>query len=940
MKSFTLSANKDWKFYRGVPPKGHSENVSNNPHDHGLDAYDDRYDDKEWETVCLPHTVRVEKLLCSGGKNYQGECWYRKRFTVKKEWEDKELFFEFGGAMQRLDAWLDGKALSSATCGFLPVRLSVSGLKEGEHLLALKSDNSDMPDVPPGKPQGALDFCYFGGLYRDAKFSVRNKLRFTDAVHEGRAAAGGLFARAFLPDGKGGDAQIRVRATVVNHESADAEITLKLLLDGAEACEKSASVQAGQEIDLDNTFVVKNPALWSPDSPNVYKLTARLYKGDELLEEKEENLGIRTTEFKNDGFYLNGERLFLNGTNRHQEFPYVGFAIPDAMQKRDLRLIKDTGFNCIRTAHYPMSESFMNYCDELGILCIVPTPGWQIHPASVLFDERSYENTRRIVRMNRNHPSMLLYEPILNETDYPEYFAEEQANIVMEECGDAPAWFACDAHSRLADRFPVNYRHGNAIINKPVVVREYNDNWIEQYGPKKTIKRVRRGERTDYYPGGEVPMIKNATERFECYASLRRDERLCGGCIWCAFDNNRGYELNEGAWGIFDFLRIPKFSYYMYDAQQDIKKAGAKCFIANYRKESSPEDVTVFANTEEVRLSLNGRVIGTKKVVREEGINSPVVFENVPFEKGVLTAEAVERGAVLKSYSVTTPEKPVAVRLTAKNFGVEGWKADGSDLMLVHAEIVDKNGTVVPDAEPVVRFFLQGDAEIVGAKEKRVQADRVQAEAGVTGVVLRAGRSAGKIVLSAEAEGLPSSEITLEISPDDTEYLGGREYEPTVTEPEYPCDRNEFFSEAESVKQSHSDRWDVGLLKPACASSYKEGFGPEQANGKEIYAPWTAADETLPQWWQVDLQGECEVTGVAISWEKDWVWYDFDVLVSTDGKEWTKCHHGYASGQTTKPERFSSPVKAGYLRIAINALRGEGAAAIYHVAVYGNKISG
>ena len=84
MKSVTISANKDWKFYRGVPPKGHSENVSNNPHDHGLDAYDTRYDDKEWETVCLPHTVRVEKLLCSGGKNFQGEYWYRKSFTVKK----------------------------------------------------------------------------------------------------------------------------------------------------------------------------------------------------------------------------------------------------------------------------------------------------------------------------------------------------------------------------------------------------------------------------------------------------------------------------------------------------------------------------------------------------------------------------------------------------------------------------------------------------------------------------------------------------------------------------------------------------------------------------------------------------------------------------------------------------------------------------------------
>lgn len=938
MKSIDLSANKDWKFYRGMPPKGHSENASKNSHDHGLDAFYSGYDDGDWETVCLPHTVRIEKPVCSGGRNYQGECWYRKRFVVKKEWENKEMFFEFGGAMQRLDAWLDGKSLAFATGGFLPVRLDVGGLKEGEHLLVLKADNSDMPDVPPGKPQGALDFCYFGGLYRNAKFSVRNKIRFTEAVHEGRPGAGGLFTRTFLPNGKNGDAEIRSRVTIVNRESADAEITLKLLLNGAVVCERSAVVKSGEEIDIDNTFVVKKPELWSPEHPNLYKLTAELFKDNELLEEKEENLGIRTTEFKDDGFYLNGEKLYLNGANRHQEFPYVGFAVPDAMQKRDLRLLKDTGFNCIRTAHYPMSESFMNDCDEIGIMCIVPTPGWQIHPTSVLFDERSYENTRRIVRFNRNHPSMLLYEPILNETDYPEYFAEKQASIVTEECGDVPAWFACDAHSRRADLFTVNYRCGNFKTVGPEFVREYNDNWIEQYGPNKTLKRVRRGEHTDFYPGGEVPMIKNALERFDYYASLRGNENLCGACIWAAFDNNRGYELNEGAWGVCDFFRIPKFSYYMYDAQQDIAKVGAKCFIANCHKENSPEDIVVFANSEEVRLSVNGKIVGTKKVERENGINRPVIFEGVAFEKGVLTADAIESGKVLTSYSVRTPEKPYAIRLTAKNFGVDGWKADGADIVLIHAEIVDKNGTVVSDAEPVVRFGVRGDAEIVGAKEKRIGAERVQAEAGVAGAVVRAGRSAGKVVLTAQSDGLEAAEILLEVTADETEYLEGREYEPSKVVAEYPCDLKEFFSERESCKEQQTARWDIGSLKPTCASSYKEGFGPEQANQKGIYSPWMAANDSLPQWWQVDLQCECEVTGIAISWEKDWVWYDFDVETSLDGNNWTKRYSGYASGQTIKPYRFSSPVKAKYLRVVVNGLNGEGVAAFYHAEIYGNKI--
>lgn len=154
--------------------------------------FDVRYNDCEWEVVHLPHTVRVEKLLCSGGMNYQGECWYRKKFTVKREWCDKETFFEFDGVMQRVDAWLDGKPLGYALGGFLPVRFDVSGISAGEHLLVLRADNSDLPDVPPAKPQGALDFCYFGGIYRNARFLVKNKVRFTSAVHEGRPAAGGL----------------------------------------------------------------------------------------------------------------------------------------------------------------------------------------------------------------------------------------------------------------------------------------------------------------------------------------------------------------------------------------------------------------------------------------------------------------------------------------------------------------------------------------------------------------------------------------------------------------------------------------------------------------------------------------------------------------------------------------------------------------------------
>ena len=183
MKTLKLSANGYWKFYRGKATKGKTIN-SQNPHDVGVAVFDPRYDDSIWETVFLPHTVREERLNCSGGYNYVGECWYRKKFIVEEEWEGKSLFIEFEGAMQRMDAWLDGKPLGVKYGGFLPHGFDLSGLKSGEHLLVLKLDNSDCFDIPPAKPQGALDFCYFGGLYRNAWFYISEKLHFSRAVHE------------------------------------------------------------------------------------------------------------------------------------------------------------------------------------------------------------------------------------------------------------------------------------------------------------------------------------------------------------------------------------------------------------------------------------------------------------------------------------------------------------------------------------------------------------------------------------------------------------------------------------------------------------------------------------------------------------------------------------------------------------------------------------
>lgn len=934
MERERLSVNQYWKFFRGEPPKMREAN-SDNPHSKGVPPFAANYNDAEWGTVHLPHTVRVEKLNCSGGFNYQGECWYRKKFFIDENRAARENYFQFDGAMQRVDAWLDGKPLGVAYGGYLPVKLDLSGITAGEHTLALKVDNSDMKDVPPGKPQGELDFCYFGGLYRNAWFISANKVRFSDAVHEGKPASGGLFVRTFV---SGGEAAIRVRANWLNHTEKTVSAKIRLLLDGQTVYESEpALAAAGGDADVDCEFTIDNPRLWHPNTPELYTLTALLLDGESVLDEKKERIGIRSVEFTPEGFFINGEKLFLNGVNRHQEYAYIGNALSDSLQVRDVKLMRAMGANCIRTGHYPPDEVFLSACDQEGILCVIPTPGWQWYPMSVAFDEACYENTRRMIRLLRNHPSALLWEPILNETDYPEYFAKKQLEIAQEEYGDLKGLCACDWCGKYAENYPVNYTNGKVKTEKPEFVREYGDFYMEQYGPMKTLRRVRRGENTGFYPGGERAMIRSAQERFDTYVHLRENSSLSGAAVWAAIDHNRGYEPTEGAVGMFDFLRFPKFYYYLFDCQQDIEQVGVKCFIANYWTEWSPRDVVVYTNAEQVRLLVCGKEIGIKDAQGQTWIHPPVVFENVPFEKGKLVAEALVGGKAEGRYEVNTPGAPKKLVLKAHYVGVEDWTADGSDLMMVHVSVVDENGFAVYSAEPDVTFAVEGDAEIVGKDETWVQADKITLEAGKGGVLLRAGLAAGEVVVRAFADNLETAELVLYTDKNERKYLPCVCYSKTGKSPVYDCDRKTRFSVPVSIRDEKSDRWDIGAEKAAAASSSAKGYGAENANRKKIGDAWIAESPALPQWWMVELGEEYCVNGLSISWEKDGLWYDYEVETSMDGETFECRYNGHASGQTRLPNRFAGPVKAKYLRIVITGVSGQEAVGIYHVELFGNK---
>jgi beta-galactosidase len=262
-----------------------------------------------------------------------------------------------------------------------------------------------------------------------------------------------------------------------------------------------------------------------------------------------------------------------------------------------------------------------------------------------------------------------------------------------------------------------------------------------------------------------------------------------GACMWAGIDHNRGYINNEAAVGMLDFFRLPKFVYYLYEAQQAIEEAGAKIFIASYWTEDSPRDITVYSNAEAVRLSLNGAEIAVLSAAEgwaatpllanseyEEfknenifndripgGIHPPFTFKGVPFEPGILQAEALVDGKPAAVHRVRTPGAARRLKLVPHWEGVETWTADGSDLLLCHVFAHDENGVTVPSEEREVRFsIVSGDAVIVGDGDPRVKANPIPLEAGAAGVLLRAGLKPGRVLLRAEAENLATAELTLQ----------------------------------------------------------------------------------------------------------------------------------------------------------------------------------
>ena len=766
------SMNPAWRMY-----KGHLE---------GAEQPD--FNDKEWDLVSLPDGIEYVPSEASGCVNYQGEVWYRKHFTPEETWKGKQLFLHFEAIMGKAKVWINGTLVNEHYGGFLPVIANVTeyiNYKE-DNVIAVWADNSNDPSYPPGKPQDMLDFTYSGGIYRDCWMIVHNKVFITDPNYENEIAGGGLFVS--FGHISQSQAEIRLDAHVRNSSNTyfSGKIEYQLFdKDNRRVCQasKAFSVSKGKARNTSLTIKVEKPELWEPDSPYLYQLHVLLKdKSGHVVDGYRRRIGIRSIEFKGkDGFWLNGKPYPypLIGANRHQDFAIIGNALSNSLHWRDAKKLRDAGLRVIRNAHYPQDPAFMDACDELGLFVIVNTPGWQFWNKEPIFAQRVYSDIRNIVRRDRNHPSVWMWEPILNETWYPEDFAKNVVDILHEEYPYPYCYAGCDVTAKGHEYFPIHFTHplngaGGAFNTSKMdpkisyFTREWGDN-VDDWNSHNSPSRVNRA-------WGEIPMLVQAQGyaktdyKYTCYDVLYRNTRQhMGGCLWHSFDHQRGYHPDPFYGGIMDAFRQPKLSYYMFCSQRPVEKNnrliaenGPMVYIANAMTPFSPKDVTVYSNCDEVRLTYckNGKQFIYKKEKTDEGMPSPIItFKDVwdvmydkqlarknKHEESYLLAEGIVDGEIVATHKVMPARRPSKIILWADNEGTETI-ADGSDLITVIAAIADENGNIKRLNNYHIKFEIEGPGELVASKETFTNPREVQW--GTAPILVRAKAQTGNIKIKA-----------------------------------------------------------------------------------------------------------------------------------------------------------------------------------------------
>ena len=526
------------------------------------------YPENTLQPVRLPHTCKETPFHYFDESLYQMVSGYRRHLLIPKDWQGKRILLTFEGAAHDSTVFCNGKKVGEHHCGYtaFTVDLTDNVLYGQDNLLCVRLDSRENLNVPPFGY--VIDYMTYGGIYRDVRLEVKEKVSLSDIfVHRAidfrsSPVTAQITSEITLTES---DENVTIRQYYMPKSTAVAQESWRFL------CEQTVSADTTCDKEIALTAAITDPLLWDTEEANLYILKTQLYQDNTLLDETETTFGIREAVFKKDGFYLNGRKLRIRGLNRHQSFPYVGYAMPKSMQRLDADLLKkELGLNAVRTSHYPQSHYFLERCDELGLLVFTEFPGWQ-HIGDDSWKAQAVANAEDMIRQYRNHPSIILWGIRINESPDDDAFYEK-TNAVAHKLDPSRPTGGVRAMKKshlLEDVYTYNdFLHDGEMpgcdpkkkvtsdMEKPYLISEYNGH---MYPTKAFDNEERRSE--------------HAIRHANVLDAVAGQPDIAGSFGWCMFDYNTHKDFGSGDricyHGVMDMFRNPKLAANIYVCEQE-----------------------------------------------------------------------------------------------------------------------------------------------------------------------------------------------------------------------------------------------------------------------------------------------------------------------------------------------------------------------------------
>jgi len=724
-------------------------------------------DDSDWPAVALPHTWSTYEttgdehpfILHAAETDdpywWRGWGWYRKKLIMSEAIAGSVVSVEFDGVQKYSRIYVNGEFAGDHSGGYTSFSVDISEfIRPGEvNQLAVAVSNRRDDEFGGIPPMTAGNFNVYGGIYRNARMVIRDRLHIPfqgNADHEG-----GTFVTT--PEVSAELAHVRVRTYVRNEYPDPVTATLVTSVvnsdnDVVATDTEELAVPASEMVEFDQALpAIENPELWSPDEPNMYRVRSVLMSGDRIVDKYTSPLGFRWFhwDYENDVLYVNDEPVHIHGTNRHQEYPWLGDAMPRWLHVQEMQEIRySLGHNFMRTAHYPNDPIIYELTDELGIVTAEEVPNIK----SIDFSEEIQDqNLREMIRRDRNHPSIFFWS-VGNETndagDSCIARAEDPTRIIHHR--------KTEGHGDCVD-----HSHRNLDMESllRVTIRGWYNRDIKNLEPANSVDLPKSGQSA----GHEVWQHKQA--RIDGGSIRGRIDRQ--GVAWLYADHgaSRIYEnaplRNVNAKGWVDLYRVPKYMYYLWRANYSNEPM---VFVQpHYWREEylgTEQQFQVDSNCESVELLVNGQSYGRRRPGPDNF--HTVTFEAVPVSRGTLSARCIEDSSVRSEVSMAGP--PSRLVLVAERDEII---ADRSGISVLEVRAVDADGRTVMASNPRLRWEISGPGKLVGPAEYVSDIAKRHAESGVQYIylpiknVIRSTAKPGEITVRVFAEGLAPAEATI-----------------------------------------------------------------------------------------------------------------------------------------------------------------------------------